>query len=380
MRFEGAEMKRVISIFIAVMSLLVVMVSATSCSAKKLWEQLICEHKYDLEKILEDPTCSKEGKKELTCSLCGYVAKEKIEKSAHEYEIIPKKDSTCNESGLTDYKKCIVCGFIEVEPVVIPVKGHTIVYQDGVKATCLEGGLTSGKYCSSCNEVFETQKYISPLNHSLVVKKGSPATCQQAGLTDGVYCENCGEVYNEQLEIPRLDHTDSDFDNICDVCGDVTYDATFALYNSANVIERDAVESETFTEPFVLRLYRRKYINDMSIENEDTYLSLDSETGSLGFFLLVSEPERIFLEEHSGDFVSISFTGEFAYKDYGTHVDFYIGNQFSVYVTVKESVLGSDHNETFVEKIKSTVITGEKSFSFVTPASSGNIKILSLPN
>ena len=369
-------MKRVISIFIAVVSLLVVMVSATSCSAKKLWEQLICEHKYDLEKILEDPTCSKEGKKELTCILCGNVAKEKIEKSEHEYEIIPKKDSTCNETGLTDYKKCIVCGFIEVEPVVIPVKGHTIVHQDEVKATCLEGGLTSGKYCSLCNEVFESQKYISPLNHSLVVRKGRPATCQQAGLTDGVYCENCNEVYNEQLEIPSLDHTDLDSDNICDVCGDVTYDAKLALYNTSDVIQSDPVEGQNFNEPFVLRLYRRNYTNDMGIENEETYMSVDSETGYLGLYLLVSKPERIFQVEHDGDFVSISFTGEFGYKDYGAYVDFYIGNTFSFIVT--KTTMDMYNN---VSEVTETInISGLKNFNLITPVESGNIKILSLSN
>lgn len=373
-------MKRVISIFVAVVSVLTIMISAVSCSAEEIWTQLTCEHKYDTETITVDPTCSKEGEKELTCSLCGYIKKEKVEKSAHEYEIVPAKEATCRETGLTDYKKCIECGFVEIDPTVIPVKGHTIAYHDAVKATCLESGLTQGKYCTVCGEVFEVQQYISPLGHSLVVKKGTPATCEKAGLTDGVYCENCDVVYNEQVEIPAVGHKDLDGDIICDVCNEEIYDELLVMYNSANVIERDAVEGETFTEPFVLRLYRRKYINDMNNENEETYMGVYSETGSFDFFLLVSKPEQIFLVEDDGDFVSIAFTGEFAYKDYGTHVDFYIGNQFSVYVTVNETVYDSDYNDTLVEKVESTVITGEKSLSFVTPASSGNIKILSLPN
>ena len=374
-------MKRVISIFVAVVSVLTIMISAVSCSAEEFWTQMTCEHKYDTETITVDPTCSAEGEKELTCSICGYVDKEKVEKSAHEYEVVPAKEATCRETGLTDYKKCIECGFVEIEPTVIPVKGHTIAYHDAVKATCLENGLTQGKYCTVCDEVFEVQQYISPLGHSLVVVKGTPATCEKAGLTDGVFCENCDVVYNEQVEIPAVGHKDLDGDAICDVCNEEIYDELLAMYNSANVIERDAVEGETFTEPFVLRLYRRTYVNELDNECSETYVGLYSEAGgSFYFYLLVEQPEQIFLEESNGNFVSIAFTGEFAYIYYGTHVDFYIGNQFSVYVTVKESVLDSDYNETIVERVESKVITGEKSFSFITPASSGNIKILSLPN
>ena len=110
------------------------------------------QHNYYGEwKIIEEPTCTKVGLKQRTCSFDGYVQKEEI-----------------------------------------PAKGHTEVVINGYAATCEKSGLTDGKKCSACGEVLEAQKEIAKLDHSYIKTVVEP-TCTEQGYT--IYkCETCGET------------------------------------------------------------------------------------------------------------------------------------------------------------------------------------------
>ena len=110
------------------------------------------QHNYYGEwKIIEEPTCTKAGLKQRTCSFDGYVQKEEI-----------------------------------------PAKGHTEVVINGYAATCEKSGLTDGKKCSACGEVLEAQKEIAKLGHSYTKTVVEP-TCTEQGYT--IYkCETCGET------------------------------------------------------------------------------------------------------------------------------------------------------------------------------------------
>ena len=110
------------------------------------------QHNYYGEwKIIEEPTCTKVGLKQRTCSFDGYVQKEEI-----------------------------------------PAKGHTEVVINGYAATCEKSGLTDGKKCSACGEVLEAQKEIAKLGHSYTKTVVEP-TCTEQGYT--IYkCETCGDT------------------------------------------------------------------------------------------------------------------------------------------------------------------------------------------
>ena len=110
------------------------------------------QHNYYGEwKIIEEPTCTKVGLKQRTCSFDGYVQKEEI-----------------------------------------PAKGHTKVVINGYAATCEKSGLTDGKKCSACGEVLEAQKEIAKLGHSYTKTVVEP-TCTEQGYT--IYkCETCGDT------------------------------------------------------------------------------------------------------------------------------------------------------------------------------------------
>ncbi|MBR2446720.1 MAG: hypothetical protein IKB28_08690 [Clostridia bacterium] len=93
-------------------------------------------------------------------------------------ESIPAVEATCTETGLTEGKKCSVCGEVLEAQEVIPVAGHTEEAVPGKAATCTETGLTEGKKCSVCGEVLVKQEVVDALGHNLV----------------NDICQNCGEI------------------------------------------------------------------------------------------------------------------------------------------------------------------------------------------
>lgn len=157
------------------------------------------EHKTE-EIIVEEPTCTKEGKKEIYCIVCEEVD----------------------------------------ETETIPALGHK-TQEDWVVVTeagCTTKGLEQ-KQCTVCGEVVETQE-ISALGHL----KQAPVVAKEANCTeDGrqvVYCSRCGKAVEETtlaalghsyggwsvISQPDCTSTGSE-EHTCSICG-VTESATIA--------------------------------------------------------------------------------------------------------------------------------------------------------
>ena len=171
------------------------------------------EHTYTDYVSNGDATCTEDGTKTGTC-VCG--AKDTIadvgSKVAHTEETVPGKAATCTENGLTDGKKCSVCGATTVEQTVIPANDHkddngdykcdvcgTNLCTDHVEetvagkaATCTEAGLTEGKQCSICGSVMLAQEVIPAKGHTANADDGNCATA--------VVCANgCGYIFVEAM-------------------------------------------------------------------------------------------------------------------------------------------------------------------------------------
>ncbi|MBP3683654.1 MAG: hypothetical protein J6J12_01655 [Oscillospiraceae bacterium] len=174
------------------------------------------------------PTCTStgltEGKK---CSVCGEIllAQETVDKLPHDYAA-----PTCTEPG-----KCN-CGAIDPEnPEAL---GHEKAEDSGVIAhtngkthgfacgrcgkdvsenheeapigeakpnSCTEDGLTAGKKCPVCKYIIEEQQVI-PAAHTPVTDAAVAPTCEKTGLTEGKHCDVCDEVLVKQEVIKALGH------------------------------------------------------------------------------------------------------------------------------------------------------------------------------
>ena len=158
-----------------------------------------------------DATCTEsgltEGKK---CSVCGetLVEQEVVAALGHTEETIPAVAATCTESGLTEGKKCSVCGETLVEQEVVAALGHTEEIVPAVDATCTESGLTEGKKCTVCGEILVEQEVVAALGHTEEIVPAVAATCTESGLTEGKKCSVCGETLVEQEVVAALGHTE----------------------------------------------------------------------------------------------------------------------------------------------------------------------------
>ena len=116
----------------------------------------------------------------------------------HEAEVVPGKEASCTETGLTEGSVCKNCGQILVAQEEIPVTAHPDTDQDYVCDVC-KANLCFGE-------------------HEAEAVPGKEATCTETGLTEGSICKNCGQILVAQEEIPMTDHPDTDADYYCDVC------------------------------------------------------------------------------------------------------------------------------------------------------------------
>ena len=162
-------------------------------------------HDWDAGVITKEATCTEDGVKTFTCGRCGEKRTEVIEATGHTEEAIPGKDATCTETGLTEGKKCSVCGEILVAQETIPALGHA--WDTGVitkEATCTEDGLKTFT-CGRCGE--KRTEAIEVTGHTEEIIPGREAACTETGLTEGKKCSVCGVTLVAQETIPALGHT-----------------------------------------------------------------------------------------------------------------------------------------------------------------------------
>lgn len=70
-----------------------------------------CEHHWDQGEIITEATCTEEGEKKFTCSICGDEKTEKVSATGHQHtEIRNKKEATCKETGYSGDTWCKDCG------------------------------------------------------------------------------------------------------------------------------------------------------------------------------------------------------------------------------------------------------------------------------
>ena len=79
---------------------------------------------YNDGEITKEATCSEEGEKTYTCSLCGETKAEELDKKEHVYKEDVKEEPTFEEEGEKIFT-CENCGYSYTEP--IPVRDDEVV-------------------------------------------------------------------------------------------------------------------------------------------------------------------------------------------------------------------------------------------------------------
>ena len=165
-----------------------------------------------------------DGDKNFVCDVCSEELC-----TEHQEQTVSGKAPTCTEAGLTDGKKCSICGDILVPQTEIPALGHS--YDAEVIAPdCTSGGYTLYT-CSLCGNSYVSDE-TAPLGHTEEILEGRAPTCTEPGLTTGIKCSVCGEILATQADIIPDGHkyeateTAPDCENAgytthaCTVCGD----------------------------------------------------------------------------------------------------------------------------------------------------------------
>lgn len=110
--------------------------------------------------VITAPTCTEAGSSVITCTVCGYSETEELPATGHTEEVVPGTPATCVTEGLTEGKKCSVCGITLVEATKIEKTGHTEEVIPAVDPTYSEDGATEGKKCSVCGEILVAPEVI----------------------------------------------------------------------------------------------------------------------------------------------------------------------------------------------------------------------------
>lgn len=194
-------------------------------------------HKYVIDTVIREATCTRGGSAVAHCEYCDKVNNKIITLDAgHKWEVIGvKQAATCTNKGV-DYVKCSVCGATGTQ--VSKALGHTMV-TEAVEADCEH---TAGikTYCSVCSYMTKFVKTGSEkLGHKWGDKVYVAATCEEDAHYEST-CARCGKVAvtkivkNEPKYQAKLEHKGSKLvETVKPTCTERGYDVRYcSLCNS----------------------------------------------------------------------------------------------------------------------------------------------------
>ena len=168
-----------------------------------------CEHHWDQGEIITEATCTEEGEKKFTCSICGDEKTEKVSATGHQHtEIRNKKEATCKETGYSGDTWCKDCGK-KILPGQTIAKTENHSWDAGkvtTKATCTEEGEKTFT-CSICGDE-KTEKVSATGHQHTEIRNKKEATCKEEGYSGDTWCKDCGKkILSGQAIVKTEDHS-----------------------------------------------------------------------------------------------------------------------------------------------------------------------------
>ena len=168
-----------------------------------------CEHHWNQGEIITEATCTEEGEKKFTCSICGDEKTEKVSATGHQHtEIRNKKEATCKETGYSGDTWCKDCGKkILSGQAIAKTENHS--WDAGkvtTKATCTEEGEKTFT-CSICGDE-KTEKVSATGHQHTEIRNKKEATCKEEGYSGDTWCKDCGKkILSGQAIAKTEDHS-----------------------------------------------------------------------------------------------------------------------------------------------------------------------------
>lgn len=236
-------------------------------------------HSYGSWVVTKQATCTAEGSRSQTCSVCQHVNTESIPKTEHSLDsgtvtkpascgvdgtivfrctnckqvirtdTIPKtnnhtletrnaKEASCTVAGYTGDQVCTVCGQTISYGQSIPATGHSYGSNNIVQpATCTQPGSIT-KTCTVCGTT--TTDPIPANGHSPTITGVVNATCVSPGYTGDTICSVCQEVIAYGSSTSALGH---DYQLITDI-NDVDYVEGYSLYRCSRCLDQYWADSQ----------------------------------------------------------------------------------------------------------------------------------------
>ena len=286
-------------------------------------------HSYDEGTVTTQPTCEKDGVKTFACTACGHTYTEKVAATGHNYgEEIAEAAATCTATGTKAHYECANCGklFVDVNGrkiqvtenyLTIALVPHTVVTDEAVEPTCTATGLTEGKKCSVCGEILTAQEEIpakghsydngvvttqptctdkgvktftctvcsatkteevAELGHDIVHHEAKTPTCTEKGWEAYDTCSRCG--YTTYKEIEAKGHTEEVMPAVEPTCTETGTKAHYkcsacdTLFVEENG-EKKQVTAEDLTIPATGHTYNAAETHSNKCENCDNEISFE---------------------------------------------------------------------------------------------------------
>ena len=175
-------------------------------------------HSWNAGVIDPDSTCTSEGTKTYTCTVCGQEKTESVGKKAHSLTKTEANPATCTTDGNKAYWTCSVCGKLfsdangttetTVAAMTIKAFGHNMTKTDYKAATCTADGNNAYYTCAICNKVFKDAdgktattveaETIKATGHTMKKTEAKDATCTADGNKAYWTCSVCKNVYSDE--------------------------------------------------------------------------------------------------------------------------------------------------------------------------------------
>lgn len=174
------------------------------CEVCKKYQKIVLPatgHISDSGIVTKEPTCTAQGNKIYSCTICGATVKtESIAAKGHvSDEGNVTKEPTCTKAGTKTYS-CTICGAV-VKTENIAAKGHSFVDTIKTSPQCETRGLADS-VCSVCG--YSITKVIDATGHDWNMVTSIEPNCLEPGSITYI-CNVCGK--DKVDEVPATGHT-----------------------------------------------------------------------------------------------------------------------------------------------------------------------------